>query len=471
MTAPSSSGLPRVVIVGRPNVGKSSLFNRILGERRAIVEDEPGTTRDRVEADVEWLDRRFRLIDTGGYETDAENVYAPLIMDQVRVALQGAAVVLFCVDARDGLTASDWDMADEVRRANRPTILVATKADNERREAAGIAEAATLGLGDAMPVSALHDVNVGLMLDEVVRMLPEAGAVEESDRVRVAIIGRPNVGKSMLVNAILGEDRVIVSEVAGTTRDAVDTEIDTPEGAFTLVDTAGVRRPGKLGKGVERHSVMRTTAAVERCDVVVLVVDGADGVTSQDTHIAGIAIDNYKGLVIAVNKIDLWTVPDEVEELLEVEDEMLGREETQQPVKTEEWAMRQMRRRFQFVPWALTAFISAKERTGLSTLLALAVDAREARRRRISTPELNALLTRAIREHVPPLVHNKRFKLFYATQANTDPPTFILFVNDPKLVHFSYRRYLERSIREAVDFEGTAIKVVFRARSEEDARA
>src|SRR5688572_18530646 len=202
MTAPSSSGLPRVVIVGRPNVGKSSLFNRILGERRAIVEDEPGTTRDRVEADVEWLDRRFRLIDTGGYETDAENVYAPLIMDQVRVALQGAAVVLFCVDARDGLTASDWDMADEVRRANRPTILVATKADNERREAAGIAEAATLGLGDAMPVSALHDVNVGLMLDEVVRMLPEAGALEESDRVRVAIIGRPNVGKSMLVNAI-----------------------------------------------------------------------------------------------------------------------------------------------------------------------------------------------------------------------------------------------------------------------------
>ncbi|MGH2609355.1 MAG: ribosome biogenesis GTPase Der, partial [Tepidiformaceae bacterium] len=327
------------------------------------------------------------------------------------------------------------------------------------------------GLGEAMPVSALHDVNVGLMLDEVVRRLPEGAPVEESDRVRVAIIGRPNVGKSMLVNAILGEDRVIVSEVPGTTRDAVDTEIDTPEGAFTLIDTAGVRRPGKLGKGVERHSVMRTTAAVERCEVAILVIDGSEGVTSQDTHIAGISVDRVKGLVVAVNKIDLWTSPDEVEELLEEEDTLLGREESTQPVRTEEWAMRQMRRRFMFVPWAMTAFISAKESKGLGTLLSLAADSREARRRRVGTPELNALLTRAVREHVPPLVHNKRFKLYYATQANTDPPTFILFVNDPKLVHFSYRRYLERAIREAHDFEGTAIKLVFRARSEEDSRS
>ncbi len=471
MTAPPSSGLPRVVIVGRPNVGKSSLFNRILGERRAIVEDEPGTTRDRVEADVEWLDRRFRLIDTGGYETNAENVYAPLIMDQVRAALDGAAVVLFCVDARDGLTASDWDMADEVRRADRPTILVATKADNELREAAGIAEAASLGLGAALPLSALHDLNVGLMLDEVVGLLPGGKVLEESDRVRVAIIGRPNVGKSMLVNAILGEERVIVSDVPGTTRDAIDTEIDTPEGVFTLIDTAGVRRPGKLGKGVERHSVIRTTAAVERCDVAILVIDGTEGVTAQDTHIAGIAVEHYTGLVVAVNKIDLWTAPDEVEQLLEAEDALLGRPEPKQAARSEDWAMRQMRRRFQFVPWAMTAFISAKDGTGLANLLALAAEAREARRRRIGTPELNALLSRAIREHVPPLVHNKRFKLYYATQTNTDPPTFILFVNDPKLVHFTYRRYLERAIREGYDFEGTAIKLVLRSRSEEDSRS
>lgn len=473
MTSPASSALPRVVIVGRPNVGKSSLFNRIFGERRAIVEDEPGTTRDRVEADVEWLDRRFRLIDTGGYETNAENVYAPLIMEQVRIALAGASVVLFCVDARDGLTASDWDMAEVVRRASRPTILVATKADNERREASGIAEAASLGLGHALPLSALHDINVGLMLDEVVALLPQGEALEESDRVRVAIVGRPNVGKSMLVNAILGEERVIVSEVAGTTRDAVDTEVDTPEGAFTLIDTAGVRRPGKLGVGVERHSVMRATAAVERCDVAVLVVDGSVGVTSQDTHIAGIVIDNLKGLVIAVNKVDLWKAPDEIDELIEAEEPFAEYEVERQagpPAKTEEWAMRQLRRRFGFVPWAMTAFISAKETTGLPNLLSQVSEAREARRRRLGTPELNALLARAVREHMPPLVHSKRFKLLYATQANLDPPTFILFVNDPKLVHFSYRRYLERAIREAHDFEGTAIKLVFRSRNEDDAR-
>lgn len=447
MNAPTDI-LPRVVIVGRPNVGKSSLFNRVLGERRAIVEDEPGTTRDRVEADVEWLDRRFRLIDTGGYETNEENVYANLIVGQVRTAMEGAAVVLFLVDARDGLTASDYDMADVVRRAKRPTIVIANKADNERRELDGIAEAATLGLGEPLPVSALHDINVRFMLDRVVEMLPEGGPLIEVDRTRVAIIGRPNVGKSQLVNAILGNDRVIVSDVAGTTRDAIDTEIDTPEGAFLLIDTAGVRRPGKLGKGVERHSVMRTTAAVERCDVAILVVDAQDGVTSQDTHIAGIATDNYKGLVIAINKIDLWEDPED----------------------RRDWAERQMRGKIRFVPWALVTYISALESRGLPELLRLAKTAREARRRRISTPDLNALLTKAIREHVPPLVHNKRFKLFYATQADVDPPTFILFVNDPALVHFSYRRYLERAIRETVDFDGTAIKLVFRARSEDDPR-
>ena len=255
MTA-ATDKLARVVIVGRPNVGKSSLFNRIFGERRAIVEDEPGTTRDRVEADVEWQDVRFRLIDTGGYETDAENIYAPLIIEQIKTAMAGAAVVLFCVDSRDGLTASDYDMAEVVRRAKRPTIVVATKADNERRELTGIAEASALGLGDPMPISAMHDVNVGLMLDEVVKLLPQDTTLEESDRTRIAIIGRPNVGKSMLVNAILGQQRVIVSEVAGTTRDAIDTEIDTPEGSFLLIDTAGIRRPGKLGKGVELHSVI-----------------------------------------------------------------------------------------------------------------------------------------------------------------------------------------------------------------------
>lgn len=263
---------------------------------------------------------------------------------------------------------------------------------------------------------------------------------------RVVIVGRPNVGKSMLVNSILGQQRVIVSDVAGTTRDAIDSEVDTPEGSFLLIDTAGIRRPGKLGKGVELHSVMRTTTAVERCDVAVLVVDGTDGVTSQDMHIAGIAMEHLRGLIIAVNKTDLW------------EDRAVSRE----------WSERQLHSRVQFAPWAMVAYISALEGKGLEELLELAVVAREARRRRLTTPELNAVLTKAMREHVPPLVRNKRFKLYYATQAGVDPPTFVLFVNDPALVHFSYKRYLERSIREAHDFEGTPIKLVFRGRTEEN---
>jgi GTP-binding protein len=361
--AGTSDALPRVVIVGRPNVGKSSLFNRVIGERRAIVEDEPGTTRDRLEAEAEWLDRRFRLVDTGGYLTGEADTYAPLIVEQVTAALPAAAVVVFCLDARDGLTASDYEIAEVVRRAARPTIVVATKADNERREAMGMAEAASLGLGDALPVSALHDVNVGVLLDAVAALLPESEPTLESGRVRVAIIGRPNVGKSMLVNALLGQPRVIVSDVPGTTRDAIDSELDSADGSFLLVDTAGVRRPGKLGKGVERHSVMRTRAAVERCDVAVLVVDGIDGVTAQDSHIAGIAVEEAKGLVVAINKIDLFD------------------EDGQARHRAE----RMLRGRLQYAPWALVTFISALEGKGLGELLKLVSTAAEARQRRVPT--------------------------------------------------------------------------------------
>lgn len=446
MSAVASSELPRVVIVGRPNVGKSSLFNRIVGHRKAIVEDEPGTTRDRVEAEVEWLDRRFRLVDTGGFETVGENVYAPLIVEQIRTAIDESDMVIFCIDARDGLTASDYDVADVVRRANRQTILVATKADNEFREAAGVAEASALGLGEARPISAMHDINVGLLLDEVVAAFPDAPLVVESDRVRVAIIGRPNVGKSMLLNAVAGEERVIVSSVAGTTRDAVDLDIDTPQGKFTLVDTAGIRRPGRLGKGLELHSVMRARFAVERCDVAIVVIDGEVGVTSQDTHIAGLAMEEYKGLIFAINKIDLW------------EDE----------VDRRNWSERQLQSRLRFSPWALFTFMSALENRGIAEVLTLAAQVRESRRLRVPTPELNALLKKAMQTHVPPVVHSKRVKLFYATQAGVDPPTFILFVNDPSIIHFSYRRFLERTIRDAYDFSGTAIKMVFKSRSEDD---
>lgn len=439
--------LPRVAIVGRPNVGKSSLFNRIVGERRAIIENEPGTTRDRLEAEVEWRDRPFLLIDTGGFQREDEGEYTGPIRAQIGSAIAEAALVLFCVDARDGLTASDHDVADAVRRGRTPALLVATKADNEAREMAALADAAALGFGSPLPVSALHDINVGLLLDAVAERLPEAAPLLERDRVRVAIVGRPNTGKSTLVNALTGEERVIAGPVAGTTRDAIDTDLDAPQGAFTLIDTAGIRRPGKRGRGVERHAVLRATAALARCDVAVLLIDGAEGLTAQDAHVAGLAREAAAGMVVAVNKTDLWEDAD-------------GERAR---------ALAALRERLAFLPWALFAFVSAAEGKGLGDLLALAAEAREARRRRIPTGELNAVLRKALREHSPPVVRNRRLKLRYATQPSVDPPAFVVFVNDPKLLHFSYRRYLERRLREACDFEGTAIRLVFRASKAEDA--
>lgn len=444
MTTVESARLPRVVIAGRPNVGKSTLFNRIVGERRAIVEDEPGTTRDVIEAEVEWGDRRFILADTGGWEAKDLDLFGALVAQQVERALANADLVLFCVDSEAGVTPADEEVAELVRRSGKPVILVATKADSERREAMALAEAWALGLGTPIPVSALHDVNIVQLLDVVVERLPEAGPSFERDPVRVAVVGRPNVGKSMLVNALLGQPRVLVSEIPGTTRDAIDTDIETPFGPFTLIDTAGVRRRGKVGRGVEYHSVLRTRAAVDRCDVGVLVVDGSEGVTAQDTHVAGLLLEAAKGMVIAVNKIDLWG------------DAFESR-------RRELFA--QLRRRMAFAPWALVAFVSALTGQGMSDLLRLAAEARAARRRRIATGELNTLLRAAIRKHAPPVVRHRRLKLLYATQAAVEPPTFVLFVNDPDLVHFSYRRYLERTIRTAYDFDGTAIRILFRPRN------
>ncbi|GBD23089.1 GTPase Der [bacterium HR29] len=444
MTGTVGSSLPRVVIAGRPNVGKSTLFNRIVGERRAIVEDEPGTTRDVIEAEVEWGDRRFVLADTGGYEQGDLDRFGPLVARQVEAALAGADLVLLCVDSEAGVTPADEEVADLVRKTGKPVIVVATKADSERREAVALAEASALGLGTPVPVSALHDINVVRLLDLVAERLPETPPSIERDRVRLAVVGRPNVGKSMLVNAVLGEPRVIVSEVPGTTRDAIDTDIDTPFGPFTLIDTAGVRRRGKIERGVEYHSVLRTRAAIERSDVAVLVIDGSEGVTAQDTHVAGMVLEATKGLVVAVNKTDLWGE---------------GFEARRRELSA------QLRRKMGFAPWALVAFVSALTGRGIDDLLRLAAEARAARRRRVPTGELNTLLRAAFRKHAPPVVRHKRLKLFYATQAGVDPPTFVLFVNDPELVHFSYRRYLERTIRTAYDFEGTAIRIIFRPRN------
>ncbi len=437
--------LPSVVIVGRPNVGKSSLFNRIIGERRAIIEDEPGTTRDRLEMEVEWKGKLFRLVDTGGFEVKEENTYSSLIGDQITQAIDRAKLILLCVDARDGLTASDFDIAHKVRVANSPNILIATKADTIERETQTIAETTSLGFGNPLSVSAIHDHNIGLLMDRVIEFLPDSFEQNDAKYTKVAIVGRPNVGKSTLVNAILGQERVIVSDIPGTTRDAIDTEVVTPEGLFKLIDTAGVRRPGKREHGVEKHSVLRVIQALDRCDVAILVTDASTGISAQDTHIAGLIKDRSTGVVLAANKIDLW---DSVESDHESFDE-------------------QIRSRFRFMPYALMGYMSAEKSQGLSKILELAQMARIARSRRIPTGQLNSTLGKAFRDHSPPVIHSRRLKLRYATQVQVDPPVIVLFVNDPNLVHFSYHRYLERSLREAYDFEGTSIKLLFKHSTED----
>ncbi len=440
-----SVNLPSVVIVGRPNVGKSSLFNRIVGERRAITEDEPGTTRDRLELEVSWKDTIFRLVDTGGYQTREEGTYSALISDQIDRAVENADLILLCVDARDGLTASDFDIAKVVRVSSRPYILLATKADTLERETSSVSETASLGFGDALPVSAIHDHNIGLLLDRVIKFLPKTSKENNLEQTKVAIVGRPNVGKSTLINAFLGQERVIVSDIPGTTRDAIDTQIQTEEGLFDLIDTAGIRRPGKRDKGVEKHSVIRVVNALERADVAVLLIDVEMGISAQDTHIAGLIKEHSKGVIIAANKIDTWDLIDEEHKNFDA----------------------QIREKFRFLPYALIAYVSAEKERGLSNLLRLVQIARSARSYRVQTGPLNATLAKAFRDHSPPVIQNKRLKLRYATQVEVDPPVIVLFVNDPKLVHFSYHRYLERSLREAYDFEGTAIKLLFK-RSTED---
>ncbi len=494
MTA-ASDALPRVVIVGRPNVGKSSLFNRVLGERRAIVEDEPGTTRDRVEADVEWRDRRFRLIDTGGYETSEENVYAPLIIDQVKAAMDGAAVVLFCVDARDGLTASDYDMADVVRRAERPTLVVVNKADNERRELEA-AEAWGMGWEETYAVSAQHGRGTGDLLDALVWALPpesetelerkrreeeaeelarleaeglaepivvgapdedvsddeevpdDIGTVEHGAMARVAIVGRPNVGKSSLLNALLGEERAIVSDIAGTTRDAIDTRLAWHGQPVTLVDTAGIRRRGRVaaGSAAERFSAIRALRAIGRADVAILVLDSVDGLTSQDAHVAGYVVDEGVGLVVVLNKWDLVEKDD----------------------RTFDTYVARLRAQAPFLGFAPIVSVSAQSGQRVGRALDAAVEIARGRRRRIGTGALNRVIGEATHRQPPPPVRNRRPRFYYATQASIEPPTFVLFASGAEHVHFSYRRYLENRLREAFGFGGTPIRIVIRERARVD---
>ncbi|HEX5938751.1 MAG TPA: ribosome biogenesis GTPase Der [Dehalococcoidia bacterium] len=443
----SSLDLPVVAIVGRPNVGKSALFNRLVGSRVALVEDLPGTTRDRVYGEYEWNGQKYVLIDTGGLDESGALVFSPLVREQIMQAVSQADVVLFMVDAAAGVVPSDNEAADLLRRSQRPLIVVANKADNEAREQAAVAFY-ELGAGDPVAVSAQHGLGIGDLLDRIAEVVGERPAVpsEKTDEVGVAIVGRPNVGKSALLNAILGEDRVIVSEIPGTTRDAIDTVFEYEGRTLRLIDTAGIRRRGKVERGVEKHSVMRSQDAIERCDVAAVVVDATDPLTAQDVHVIGYADQAAKGLVVVFNKWDLLEDPEE----------------------SAKYFIQLLRSKVKFAAWAFHCFTSATNKRGIPRLLELALTAAAERERRLPTNEVNAVVRRALSRHAPPMEGKRQLKVLYVTQAEVSPPTFVFFVNDPELVHFSFRRYIENQLREAFGFQGTAIRVIFRGRSEEE---
>ncbi len=435
-------GKPVVAVVGRPNVGKSTLFNRLVGARQAIVEDIAGTTRDRLYGEAEWKDQGFIVVDTGGLEPKAEEGYSALIREQVEMALAEADAVLFVVDAVSGLTAVDAEIAEMLRRGDRPVMLVANKADNEARQTAAL-EFYELGLGDPMPVSAYHGLGVREVLDRLMEILPPIASGAALEQLKLAIVGRPNVGKSSIINAILGQERVIVSEVPGTTRDAVDTPFLYKDHPIVLVDTAGIRRPGKVERGVEKYSVMRAREAIMRCDIAVLVIDASEKLAAQDLHIAGYVAEAYKGMIVAVNKWDL--LEDTDDNRMDFAKRILGR--------------------LRFTPWAPLAFLSAKTGLNVEGLLDLALDVAESRATRIQTSEVNSVLREAVAAHPPPSPSKRPIRIKFATQAEVNPPTFVFFTNDASLLHFSYRRYLENALRRRFGFEGTAIKLVFRSRS------
>ena len=444
---------PIVALVGRPNVGKSTLFNRLIGERRAIVQNEPGTTRDRVYGTAEWVGAEFTVVDTGGLQdddelkpgtTESETQIARETRDQAIAAIAEADVIVLMVDVTSGPTAGDYEIAGMLRRADKPTLLAVNKADSvQRRE--NTFEFYELGLGEPIAISAYHGNGTGDLLDRIVENLPEAEEEPEFEGPRIAIVGRPNVGKSRLLNALLGQERAIVSDVPGTTRDSLDTQITWEEQPITLIDTAGIRRRGRVEQGIERVSVMRSMRAIDRADVVVLVIDATEDFTAQDLHIAGYVEEQKKGLVVAINKWDL------IEKDHTTMDEYRAR----------------ARRELDFVSYAPIVFISAKLGLRVGQVIESALAVLEQREKRVSTAALNRMLKEAVSKHQPPSRPGKWVKFFYATQADTAPPTFVFFCNDPKQIHFSYRRYLENELREAFGFEGTPLRISFRSRHED----
>ena len=438
---------PIVAVVGRPNVGKSTLFNALAGENISIVKDTPGVTRDRIYADVTWLNHNFTLIDTGGIEPDSGDIILSQMREQAQIAIDTADVIIFMTDVKQGLVDSDGKVADMLRRSKKPVVLCVNKVDSYQKFIADVYEFYNLGIGDPMPISAANRQGIGDMLDEVVKHFPEGSDEEEEDeRPKIAIVGKPNVGKSSIINKLTGENRVIVSDIAGTTRDAIDTDIVYNGREYVFIDTAGLRRKNKIKEELERYSIIRTVSAVERADVVLMVIDATEGVTEQDAKIAGIAHDRGKGIIIVVNKWDAIEKNDKT--MKEFENEV--------------------RRVLSFMPYAEIMYVSAVTGQRLPKLFDVIDMVIENQTLRIATGVLNEIITEAVALQQPPSDKGKRLKIYYTTQVSVKPPTFVIFVNDKQLMHFSYTRYLENKIRDTFGFKGTSLKFIIRERKENE---
>ena len=438
---------PIVAVVGRPNVGKSTLFNALAGENISIVKDTPGVTRDRIYADVTWLNHNFTLIDTGGIEPDSGDIILSQMREQAQIAIDTADVIIFMTDVKQGLVDSDGKVADMLRRSKKPVVLCVNKVDSYQKFIADVYEFYNLGIGDPMPISAANRQGIGDMLDEVVKHFPEGADEEEEDeRPKIAIVGKPNVGKSSIINKLTGENRVIVSDIAGTTRDAIDTDIVYNGREYVFIDTAGLRRKNKIKEELERYSIIRTVSAVERADVVLMVIDATEGVTEQDAKIAGIAHDRGKGIIIVVNKWDA----------IEKNDKTIY--EFQNKIKET----------LAYMPYAEMVFVSAVTGQRLPKLFETIDMVIENQTLRIATGVLNEIITEAVALQQPPSDKGKRLKIYYTTQVAVKPPTFVIFVNDKQLMHFSYTRYLENKIRDTFGFKGTSLKFIIRERKENE---
>lgn len=436
-----------VAVVGRPNVGKSTLFNTLAGDKISIVKDTPGVTRDRIYADVEWLNEKFTLIDTGGIDSNSDDVLFRSMREQAEIAIETADVIIFVTDVKAGVTADDMAVADMLRRSKKPIILCVNKVDNFDKYESYVYEFYNLGLGDPIAVSASGMLGLGDLMDEVIKHFPEGSdQIDDTDTPRIAVIGKPNTGKSSMINKMLGENRLIVSDIAGTTRDAVDTKIKRNGQEYIFIDTAGLRRKSKIHDEIERYSIIRTVSAVERCDIAVLMIDAETGVTDQDTKIAGIAHERGKGMIIVVNKWDL----------------------VEKKTGTMEKMKKEIQQKLAYMPYAEMIFVSALTGQRLNKIFDLIDSVVQFQCLRIQTGVLNEILTEAVAENEPPNDKGKKLKLYYITQVSVKPPTFVLFVNSRELAHFSYIRYIENKLREAFLFKGTPIRILVRERKEKN---